>query len=266
LENFRGSKYVQSYIGYSYRECLQKLRAGKKLLYFGTPCQIAGLENFLGNTDKSNLVTIDLICLGVPPFSYLKEYADFVTNNSWDNIEFRGKYGWNFTALNGGKIEYQRRHNYDLYYRPFSEALIFRDCCYQCEYSCSERCSDITIGDFWGLDKSTLNSSFKGEKISLVLLNTEKGKAFFEKSKSELTYEYRDLSEAIHPNQLALNHPAQPHNDREIFLENYTKLGYYSAVSKTHLAKNIKKDYFIFKIMDCKLVRLLRKIKRIVIK
>lgn len=220
LNKLRGSKYVQSEIGYSYSEVKQYLISGKKVLFVGTPCQIAGLKSFLGK-DYENLILIDLICHGVPPFEYLKEHLDTLCKG-WDNVTFRGKYDFKLTVYKNNQIKKQYNYLDDEYYKAFYEGLIFRDNCYKCEYACPQRCSDITIGDFWGLDKKSLKNEYDG-RISVALINTNKGLELFYNASDMIYYEERNINEPFCEEQTNLIRPSSVHKDRNIFEYYYHK-------------------------------------------
>lgn len=236
---FRGSKYVSSYTVMTFKEAREYLDSGRLVMYAGTPCQIDGLKSLL-RKDYKNLITVDLICHGTPPIKYLKEYAKEVCGEMPDNASFRGKYDFKLTFYKNGRIKYKQDSGGDLYFTAFLEALTYRDNCYACPYAKPERCSDITIGDFWGLDRSTLKSSYTG-RISVMLINTEHGAEFFDKAKDEFIFEERSVEEAIKGNG-NLQSPSKRHPDRDIFAENYKKYGFCEA-SKTPLIKKSVKEY-----------------------
>lgn len=242
IEKLRGSKYVQSYIGNIFREVKEKLISGIFVLFIGTPCQIAGLRNYLCN-DFNNLITVDLICHGTPPISYLNEHLSYIIkkSNSWDSVSFRGKYDFILTAYNKNKIVYKKKQNEDTYFRAFLDGLTYRDNCYECMYAKPERISDITVADFWGIDRSKMKHSYDG-RISLIMVNTDKGSAFFEKNKDELVWEEHTLAEAMSPVQTNIHHPSIPHNDRKTFEKNYVNFGFEKAVNKTEVGKRIRNN------------------------
>lgn len=179
----QGSKYVQSNTAETYKQARNLLNNGKKVLYSGTPCQIAGLQGFLGK-NYDNLITADLICHGVPNQKIFKDYLKSL--GKVKNFSFRDKYiGWgiNGSAVvekNGSekKIKLWESDSAYLYY--FSQGDIYRESCYNCKYACSHRPADITLGDYWGIEKQHPNylgkDGFDESKgISVVIANTEKG-------------------------------------------------------------------------------------------
>lgn len=161
LEQFRGSKYVQSTVGESFKQAETFLKAGRKVMFTGTPCQIAGLRKFL-RKDYKNLLTVDFVCHGVPsPLVwrlYLKEeinrYGKEIT--AVEDINFRDKYtGWKTYSLSiklSGNIVSSTMFTDDNYMRAFLSNLSLRPSCYSCPAKAGKSGADITIGDFWGIE------------------------------------------------------------------------------------------------------------------
>lgn len=239
LDLLRGSKYVQSEIGDCYCQIRNYLSNGRMVLFIGTPCQSAGLQTFLGK-DYAGLLTVDLICHGTPPQKYLTEYLLSQTKE-FDSFSFRGKYDYYLTAYKGDEIVYQKERSQDLYYLSFLEGLIYRDNCYSCRYARTERASDLTIGDFWGLNRITMRQKYDG-RISLVLPCTKKGQDFFETVKDSFFWEKRTISEAANETQGNLLHPSVPHKDRELFETIYRRNGFKKAVSSTSVKCSVVKN------------------------
>ena len=256
LQALKGSKYVQSYVGFSYREIKELLKKGKKVLFLGTPCQVAGLRSYLGREEK-NLLMIDLICHGTPPVEYLKAHVKSIDREERaSDLTFRGKYNFFLTLYEKGKVFYSEKSEKDYYFLGFLKGLIYRDNCYTCRYATQKRCSDITIGDFWGLDRSTLAHPYEG-RISTVLINTENGKAAWEKYRELFICEKRNVQESVEGNA-QLRKPSICHPDREQFRTVYraTK-SFEKAVRTSGMKKEIRKN----RIKDIYCIRLLRKLK-----
>lgn len=262
IDKLRGSKYVQSQIGNIYQLVKKELASDRWVLFIGTPCQIAALLNYLGK-NYEKLVTVDLICHGTPPAKYLKEHINKVLRkkNTWDNVTFRGKKDFNLTVLNNDQVLYQRNANEDTYFLAFLEGLIFRESCYSCQYACPDRVSDITIGDFWGLDKGKLKNFYEG-KVSLVLLNSDKGKNIFFGCQEYFVWERRDFTEALNLQQRNLLYPSIKHEDREVFLSNYVHFGFEKSIKKTKIGKIIRNEQIKRKIEKYNLMIFYRIIKR----
>lgn len=204
LAGFRGSKYVQSYMGNSYRDAKTFLDRGRMVLFSGTPCQIAGLKHFL-KKDYDNLLTVDLICHGVPSPSVWNEYLYELKVKSGAEaisaIEFRDKSeGWkNFKILvegynQGNKFLLEDESFYiNNYCKAFLNNISLRPSCFACPVKAGKSGSDITLGDYWGMKDagSELNDD-KG--CSVVLVNTPKGSSFIAAlpayMKSDIKYEW----------------------------------------------------------------------------
>lgn len=233
VELFRGSKYVQSYIGNCFKDVQEQLKSGKKVLFIGTPCQIAGLKSFLGK-ECANLFCVDLICHGTPPMKYLEQHLNHKAGTSdADYITFRcGENDYHLIAVKNGKIIYKKDKLHDSYYSSFYSGLISRENCYSCTYSKQERVSDMTIGDFWGLNRSTLKTKQNGN-ISVILVNSVKGSRLFDSIKSELVFEERTVNEAVDGNP-QLRRPSIKAANRTKFIRGYIKSGDFAkAVSES---------------------------------
>ena len=238
LEELKGSKYVYSFPGYSYIQVKECLSEGNKCLFIGTPCQIAGLKAFLKGKDEG-LLTIDLICHGTPPMAYLNEHIKELGLPANVRMAFRGEKGFNLCAYDDqGREIFSKPHEEDTYFYSFLKSLSYREPCYSCQYACPERVSDITIGDFWGLGDDALNG-YKGRK-SVILINTDKGRDYFEKIADRITYEERELQEAVNGNA-QLRKPSCVPADRAVFKKVYVEKGFEDAVKATSVYKTIRK-------------------------
>lgn len=203
------SKYVQADTIDSYREVKEQLRRGRQVLYCGTGCQIGGLKSYL-HKDYENLITIDLICHGVTSPLLFRKYMSWLSEKHGSPIfeyDFRDKRGgWGL----GYKYKYKYKYvyhscNLDPYYYHFLKGDAYRECCYRCNYSTKERIGDITIGDYWGIEKEH-PKFFSTKGVSVVLLNTKKGEDFFS-NYSDLFYTCESTFEkAVRHNQ-NLQHP-----------------------------------------------------------
>lgn len=180
---FHGSKYVQSNIGWTYREVERYLQEGRCVLFTGTPCQVRGLQLFLGK-DYDNLLTADLICHGVPSPKLWHEHLSYLEKQNGKEIvsyRFRGKYrvGWSlYYYYYYYKGEKKPKHGYamlDPFYTAFLKGENYRECCYRCNFATLPRVGDFTIGDYWGVEKHHHNLQ-ANRGVSLLLLNTAKAK------------------------------------------------------------------------------------------
>lgn len=178
----QSSKYVQSNTYNTYNEVKQDLLGGRLVLYSGTPCQIAGLKAFL-KSEYENLLTIDVICHGVPSPLLFEKYIQWMSskNSKIVKYDFRDKgAGWGLVYKAITKYNSKSLPGVlDPYYYHFLKGNTYRECCYKCKYSKPERISDITIGDYWGIEKE--HPDFYSTKgVSCVLVNTDKGNKVFD--------------------------------------------------------------------------------------
>lgn len=256
LQNFKGSKYVQSYIGMSFRMVKEDLKEGKKVLFIGTPCQVAGIKAYLGR-EYENLLIVDLICHGTPPMEYLKEYLQVVDpKKRTRRLTFRGEKDYCFTLYDEKGELYCAKSNRDPYFYGFLKGLIHRDNCYQCVYAKAERCSDITIGDFWGLQRESLNIAYNG-RISVVLINTSNGTRMWEMYKNLFFFEERTVEEAVEGNA-QLRRASLCHADRSLFLKRYKRQGFTKAVR----TPRVKKELLRNRMRVCVFYKMARKVKK----
>lgn len=186
IAQFRGSKYLQARTEDSFFRCEQFLKKGRRVLYSGTPCQVAGLKHFLGK-EYRNLFTVDVVCHGVPSPKVWRKYLDETVGVSnvkgvsmRDKVEGWQNYHLSISYVDGDKSRIlSSPYGKNDYMRAFLKDMILRPSCYRCKSRELRSGSDITIGDYWGIDDvcPEMNDD-KG--ICLVLANTEKGKSILE--------------------------------------------------------------------------------------
>ena len=231
LVKLQNSKYVQSRIDGIFSRVATILKKGEMVVFSGTPCQIAGLKSYLGK-EYQNLFTVDIICHGVPSIKIFKTYMYYFESKYKGKIKsftFRDKQiGWGengraiFEKYNGrlkNKILWQSSSSY-MYY--FLKGLISRKSCYHCKYAGLNRPGDITIGDYWGIEKQhpeyLLSASGWDEKkgISVVIVNTERGGKYIENLKN-IEIKNSTFEKAAYGND-QLQHPCSNGKRDEAFL------------------------------------------------
>lgn len=193
LENIRGSKYLPSSIDYSFRKVKYHLDNNRIVLFSGTSCQINGLKCYL-QKKYNNLLTVEVVCHGVPSMDVWDEYLNFIEGkykSKINKINFRDKRtGWkNYSVtleLDNGRVISNKYYD-DLMMRIYLSDICLRPSCYQCAFKGMNHDSDITLADFWGVD------NYVGEMnddlgTSLVVLNTEFGHHVFEAISNDLVY------------------------------------------------------------------------------
>ena len=189
LQKLKGSKYVESYTGDSFKQVKLLLDKGRTVLYSGTPCMIAGLKTFLGKTYE-NLITVDIICHGVPSRKLFRKYLE------WLGKKYRGKiiyYGFRDKDVGGwscgGKAKTKTKTktiagSCDPYYASFLRGETYRESCYTCPFANTQRIGDITLGDFWGVERFYPEID-RTKGVSCVIVNSCKGQAFFDSVKKD---------------------------------------------------------------------------------
>lgn len=184
IRKLQSSKYVQSDMQGVYSRVGELLKEGKKVMFTGTPCQTAALSNYLSGFDKSRLLLVDLFCHGVPSPGlfdlYLKET---IKTDKIESINFRYKGdSWEKYRMHieyDGKV-YSKPYTEDPFLLPFCRSVSLRESCYNCKAKGFPRHSDLTLGDFWMIDRiMPKENDHKG--MSLILVNTENGKAWIDK-------------------------------------------------------------------------------------
>lgn len=225
LEKLRGSKYLQSEIGNCYQLVKKQLVAGRRVLFSGTPCQVAGLKTFL-RKEYSNLLLVDIACHGTPSNKVFATYLNKlehkigkVGGQGISAFEFRRREGWGFApsyTTQEGKRNHIRGID-NLYMRAFDKAALFRKSCYQCPFACVPRIGDCTIADFWGIGcygEKFDQDVMKG--VSLVLVNNDHGAKAIQDIEGCFIQE-RHLDEALHKNHNIIA-PSTLHPQRDAII------------------------------------------------
>lgn len=245
IKSFRGSKYVQADTRGVYRKLTEALKAGKKVLFIGTPCQCEAAGSAAGRMQDA-LLTVDLICHGVPSEHMLLDYIAWVgavKGKKVDSLSFRSEWGVEMRMFSSGKKIWERRMHWDYFLHLFNYGYIVNEACFGCPYACQKRASDITIGDFWGIGKTVPFEDPK-RKVSVIGVNTEKGKKFLSKCKT-LTLVEREWSEAVEGNS-QLRAPQEKAPDHDLFWNTYRQEGLDKALRATvydKVSARYKKEY-----------------------
>lgn len=225
-----GSKYVQSFIGTTYKDIRKLLLQGEKVLFSGTPCQVAGLYAFLKKRYEGQLFTVDLLCHGVPSPQIFKDYLNHLKSKHNANVidfKFREKPGWRRYQViakfddNKKDISYKDTNEY---IKGFLKGNFLRSSCYNCAYTNLDRVSDLTIGDFWNYFSDNVNSEdIDDDKgISMLLINTQNGKSLFTKAKEDLIYFAKDFQKSIEKSP-RLHKPTKKPETYEQFWQDYAQ-------------------------------------------
>lgn len=233
----RGSKYIQSHAEETYLSVKRDLQDGRKVLFTGTPCQVNALNFFLGKK-WDNLVTIDIICHGVPSEKIWQDYVNFVeetTGKTVERVDFRNKYkyGW---AAHLETFYFTDGTNADgaFFKDAFFSHEIIRPACFHCKFKNMNRVSDFTIGDAWGIDEA--NPAYNDDNgVSLLLVNTQKAEDLWEKIESVEQIEC-EMPRYMQP---CLMENYDPPANRDAFWKYYKKHGFAKLQKKYYLDRKI---------------------------
>lgn len=247
LQKFRKSKYAQSEVGTAYQDAREFLREGKKVLFSGTPCQIAGLKAFLGEQDCRNLLAVEVICEGVPTPLFVRSYDREMQKRygaSIKQLDYRYKdmryhrntaYGrWDFEVMRT-LLQNEKPIKQDRWFNPFwtiwLQHLMSRPSCYDCPFAKAERYADITLGDLWGVHLYCPELYGRNGGASLIICNTENGKKAF-----QLAIPYFYGHELDFATALKYQGPMRKHIDdnpmRNAFLQDVKTMDYPSLCKK----------------------------------
>ncbi|MEG1344494.1 MAG: Coenzyme F420 hydrogenase/dehydrogenase, beta subunit C-terminal domain [Clostridia bacterium] len=241
LSKLRGSKYVQSQINDIYTKVKCDLENDTKVLFSGTPCQVAGLKNYLIKSYE-NLITIDLICHGVPSQKIFDKYIEYIgKGRKITDFKFRHKMKNDTNPVilhykKGGKNHNNKTALTDTFYYAFLNGYICRESCYNCMYATEKRVGDITLGDFWGVEKHHVEFTHKNG-VSAILINTKKGKTFYEKVKEDFVSVESNINFVKEKNS-NLNHPSQRKEYRNDIYKELNEKGYKYIANKYFKVEN----------------------------
>lgn len=251
LPEIRSSKYLQSNAEGVYKEIRGLLKEGKNVFFCGCPCQIHALYNFLGK-DYENLVTCDFICRGVNSPKVFLKYMEMLEHQygaKATEIKFKNKkWGWhNFSMRvnfeNG--MEYCKDRYHDLFFIGYLQAnLLTRPSCYECHFKGFPQKADISMADFWGIEK--IDKTMDQDKgTSLVMVNSDKGRTLFESIKDKIEWRQFTMDDARAGNPVMDGSLKSASSNREAFFNDLDKMPFEKVAAKyfpqPSLMKKIKK-------------------------
>ncbi len=236
LSDFRGSKYIQSKIGETYKKAKDFLKQDRRVLFTGTPCQIAGLKSYL-QQDYDNLFCIDIICHGVPSPKVWHKYVSYHENRvgaKAQSANFRHKNkGWkrfSMSLLFSNGTQHIETLDKDLFMQAFLKDTCLRPSCHKCNFKSLHRQSDITLADFWGV-QNVLPELDDDRGTSLLLINSAKGKAMFDRIEDSISFEKVDINKAVSYNPAVIKSAGQ-NPKREKFFDEVDILSFDKLVNK----------------------------------
>lgn len=250
IEPFMRSKYVQSRIGDTFKQAKQFLEDGRQVLFVGTPCQIGGLKAYI-KKDYDNLLAVDFICHGVPSPKVWREYLkEKVKGDKVLDVNFRDKRdGWkNFqcvTTTTTTTTTREKQHE-NLFFKGFIGNVYLRKSCYNCQFKEMHRISDITLGDFWGIEN--VNPEIDDDRgLSAVFVHTNKGEKAVNLLQTKIQVWPQKICDIIACNSAMTNSVSMPKKrSRFYFYKHFLPMG--------KLTFTIDKDWLW--------VRMVRKIKK----
>lgn len=238
LGRLRSSKYVQSSAVGLYKEIKRLLVAGEKVLACGSPCQMGALRSYLGK-DYDNLLIVDFLCRATNSPKAYRKYMDMLEKQYGGKVVYvkakNKEHGWHSLArkvvFDNGKEYYGEGHE-DHYRRGYHWNMYERPSCYDCKFKEIPRSSDITLADFWGVDKVAPDLE-QNLGTSMVMLNTTKGATYFEKIKGKLTCREFSLQDVVSGNREALFEVIKyPNIDRRLMFEDMDKMPFDEVAAK----------------------------------
>lgn len=251
IELFKGSKYIQADTGIVFKQILDLLRKGEKVLFIGTPCQCAAVDSMADGQYGDNLLIVELICHGTPSQKSFQEYINYLSKKKKKKItrvSFRSEWGEELSLYSDKKLFWKYNVHEDEYMMAFLTGLLNNEACCECKYANKNRASDITIGDFWKIGEKTKFEKPKC-KVSVIVVNTEKGLSYVQQC-NQLILRERDYQEAMDGNS-NLYRPFGKNPKRDSFWKIYKSEGVPNAYLKT-FGKGLKK------------IRLKKRIKNII--
>lgn len=229
-DEFRGSKYVQSDLTDIFKQIKTDLKNGKLVCFSGTPCQTAGLNSFVGKKLRNNLFLIDIVCHGVPAPNLWRDNLKYISNKYHSEItkvNFRDKSkGWK-SSIESYQFSTKKQYS-KVYTHIFLSNIALRKSCYSCHFTNKTRPSDISIADFWGVEKYNPDFANDNKGCSVIFINTNNGLNLFKKIKSQFDI-LTDIKNYSQPN---LEHPSKSHIKREQFIKDYESYGFQYCCKK----------------------------------
>ena len=231
---FKGSKYVQSDLKDTFHQIRKDLKQGYMVMFSGTPCQTSGLLSYLKllRQDISQLYVVDLVCHGVPAPYVWRDYLKYIEkkyHGTVTSFNFRDKSQLGWAAH---KESFKVGDKYvctSTYSDLFGKCIMFRQSCGVCHFSNLKRPSDLTIGDFWGWEKVDQHINADNKGVSLLLVNTEKGRHIFSEITDQIHYLKTDTQHCLQPN---LEQPTPISPQRAEFEQDFISRGFVYCAKK----------------------------------
>lgn len=239
LKDIYSSKYVQAKVNDIFKKVKDELEKNTLILFSGNPCTINGLKNFL-KKDYANLYTCDFICHGVPSEQVLEKYKE-IYNKDVKYIEFRNKEkGWHnySTVIHFKNSLYRSLGTDNEYMNAFLKNYSLRESCYSCKAKGNNRLSDITLGDYWGINDHDEIYNFYGN--SILVINSKKGIDLFNNIKKNLVY--KEINEKELDKNPSYKYSSNRPKERDEFYKDLKRLSFKKITKKYNLGpKGLRK-------------------------
>lgn len=242
----KNSEYVFCDSEEIYKPIAEQLTKEESVLFVGIPCQVAALISFLGGR-RENLITVDLLCHGICPSSYLDTHIDSIEKKKSriaEEMSFRDPlydtHTYTFTLKNKDEVFYHvKPDETDVYQIGYHKGLIYKENCYHCKYAREERVGDLTLSDFSGLGQLAPYNGTK-RSVSCVVVSTEKGNKIFSDLEEQgfIVSDKRPADEAFRYDKM-FQHPTIPHKNRGKFKNVYAKTGNFELAAKSALRSEL---------------------------
>lgn len=261
------SKYIQSNMEEVYGSIVELLKKGERVFYCGTPCQVSALINSTPKALKENLFTADIICHGVPSQKVFDEYIKTLEKKHGGRVSdfsfrikdnrYKHAHGYSYrVSKNGKQTVINGIYTNSSFYNAFKNYLIFREGCYDCQYATLQRVSDITLADFWGIEKY----DFKGNVdtgVSMIITNTQRGNEVFSLIKEKTVNKEFPIQYGIDSNH-CLTHVTRKPKNRDIIIKELSANGYEQTAKKYFGCGIVHKVYWL---IPPKVRNIIRKIR-----
>jgi len=269
LEKLKGSKYLQSDVRDTYKQVKADLLDNRYVYFVGTPCQIAGLRLFL-RKDYEKLLTSDLVCHGTPSnkiFNIVVDHIGQKVKGKLKNYSFRDKRvrGWSCSSSSswekgGREVSLIYSKDMEAYFNAFISGELMRMSCYSCPYARFERCGDITLADYWGVRQNHPNFPKIGKGVSLLIINSTKGKALLDRIADKFHLEPISKEVAVTSNDNLVRpsvlKPGRKNSyqlimsDYNQFIDKYYEGNYLKNKIRVYIEYYIRKYPFLFSVIS----------------
>ncbi len=261
------SKYIQSDTEGIYNKVIELLKDGERVLFCGTPCQVSALINCCPASLSDGLVTADIICHGVPSQKTFDMYIESLEKKQGGKIfefSFRVKdnrykhaHGYSYKVEKNGKIKtVSGIYTNSSFYNAFKNYSIFRNGCYDCQYTTLNRVSDITLADFWGIEKYDFKAN-ADSGVSMIITNSEKGERLFGAVRDKTVNKQFPIQYGIDSNHCLTNTTKKPKN-RDKIIEELSENGYESTAKKYFGSSFVHRVYWLIPPFARNLIRKVR--------